>query len=111
MGKVAAKVTATELAVQLCVSEDAIRKATACGRLTRDDLGLYDASTAAQEWAQNRKAPPRSARGKLKARPTETLLEVQTRHEKVKLREREVKVAELEANLIDIRAAEKQVWE
>src|SRR5262245_42163643 len=102
--------THTELAVHLGVSEAAVRVAATKGRITPGPDGRFDVDAAVQDWQGTRGGPPRPGRPAKGPRQGESLLEVQTRHELVKVAERELKLAKARALVIDKRAVEAEVF-
>src|SRR5262245_8719081 len=103
--------TYAELAVHLGVSEAAIRQATAAGRITPEPEGGFDPDRAVEQWQTNRRGLPKPGRlPKARRNTGESLIEVQTRHELVKVAERELKLAKARAQVIDRRAVEAEVF-
>lgn len=110
------KFTAAELAVHLGITESAVLKAEKRGAIHRDADGLFDPARAPQDWRDNRRGTagpgrPPGQKPAGRAAGGETLIEVQTAHEKVKLAERRVKLARMKDSLVDKRAVDKEVFE
>jgi hypothetical protein len=123
-------VTETELAAECRVSQSAIRKAVAAGRLSRRPDGTFDLALALQEWTQNRRrvpgpgrprstppseTPQSRARSGGRSRddgpPEKTLMDLAIEHERVKIAQRRLDVRRKRGELVSWRPFRQQVFE
>jgi hypothetical protein len=122
-----------KLAEALGVSETAVRKALAAGRISRDPDGSFDIATAKRQWAGNTDAAQQRPAAKAGLRPVpaaalasvrETLrdqgeepapgspsfLQARTANEVLKAQERKLRLSRLKGELIDRARATAQVF-
>src|SRR5215813_142775 len=112
------QLTIAQMATRLHVTGAAVRVAIRLGRISRDAWTMRDgryvitnAERAAADFAKRKRSPGGAPNHPIKPpeERTETLYEAQTRHEKVKIEERTLKLQKAEDRLIDRRAEDRRL--